>query len=121
MRAPYAILTPFIVVISLLGAYALNNSLFDVWVALIFGVIGYLLTKMKYSLAPLVVALVLGDPTESSLRQALIMGGGSPKILFTRPLSAPLIAVAILLFLLPVFHWARTRPKRPSVKKAVTA
>jgi putative tricarboxylic transport membrane protein len=112
MRVPYALLTPFIVVISILGAYAINNSLFDVWITLIFGVLGYVLTKLKYPLAPLVVALVLGDPTESALRQTLILSGGSLDILFTRPISGPLTLIAIALFLLPVFQWARRRTRR---------
>jgi putative tricarboxylic transport membrane protein len=112
MRVPYALLTPFIVVISILGAYAINNSFFDVWITLIFGVLGYVLTKLKYPLAPLVVALVLGDPTESALRQTLILSGGSLDILFTRPISGPLTLIAIALFLLPVFQWARRRTRR---------
>ncbi len=102
MRVPYALLTPFIVVISALGAYAINNSLFDVWITLIFGVVGYILTKLKFPLAPLVVALVLGDPTESALRQTMILSGGSLAILFTRPIALPLMLIAIALFLLPV-------------------
>ena len=109
MRIPYALLTPFIVVISILGAYAINNSVFDVWITLIFGVVGYVLSKLKYPLAPLVVALVLGDPTESALRQTLILSGGSLDILFTRPIAGPLTVVALLLFLLPVIQWARRR------------
>ena len=75
MRVPYAIITPFIVVISIIGSYSLNNSMLDVFITVVFGVIGYWLRKMKYPLAPLVVALVLGDSTERELRKALI---GSP-------------------------------------------
>jgi putative tricarboxylic transport membrane protein len=112
MRIPYALLTPFIVVISVLGAYAINNSLFDVWITLIFGLIGYVLTKLKYPLAPLVVALVLGDPTESALRQTMIMSGGSLDILFTRPIALPLTLVAIGLFLLPVVQLLLERRRR---------
>jgi putative tricarboxylic transport membrane protein len=111
MRVPYALLTPFIVVISILGAFAINNSLFDVWITLFFGGVGYVLTKLKYPLAPLVVALVLGDPTESALRQTLILSGGSLGILFTRPIAGPLTLVALALFLLPVIQWARRRAR----------
>ncbi len=116
MRVPYAILTPFIVMISILGAYAINNSLFDVWIVLIFGLVGYILRKLKYPAAPLIIALVLGDPTESALRQTLIMGHGSPAILFSRPISGPLMAVAILLFMLPVIRAVLSR--RPQVQQA---
>src|SRR5437870_7364887 len=76
MRVPYAIITPFIVVISIIGSYSLNNSLLDVSITIVFGLIGYWLRKMKYPLAPLVVALVLGDSTERELRKALIAGLG---------------------------------------------
>src|SRR5881296_3400753 len=64
MRVPYAIITPFIVVISIIGSYSLNNSMLDVAFTVIFGLVGYWLRKMHYPLAPLVVALVLGDLTE---------------------------------------------------------
>jgi putative tricarboxylic transport membrane protein len=120
MRVPYALLTPFIVVASVLGAYAINNSLFDVWITLIFGVVGYVLTKLKYPLAPLVVALVLGDPTESALRQTMIMSGGSLDILFTRPIALPLTLVALALFLLPVVQLVLAR-RRAGAKAASPA
>ena len=101
MRTPYAIITPFIVIISIIGAYSLNNSLFDVGVTVVFGVVGYWLRKMKYPLAPLVVALVLGDSTERTLRQSLIASGGNPLILVGSPIAAALMALAALMILLP--------------------
>jgi putative tricarboxylic transport membrane protein len=104
MRTPYAILTPFIVIISLVGAYVIQNNLFDVWLTLGAGVVGYVLKKLNYPLAPLVVALVLGDLTERSLRQSLIISDGSMAIFFTRPLAAVFMALACLLFLWPFFH-----------------
>ena len=91
-----------------MGAYAINNSLFDVWITLIFGVVGYVLPKLNYTLAPLVVALVLGDPTES-LRQNMIMSDGSLAILFTHPIALPLTLVALALFLLPVIQLVLAR------------
>src|SRR5438132_13575262 len=78
MRVPYAIITPFIVVISIIGSYSLTNSLLDVSITVVFGLIGYWLRKMKYPLAPLVVALVLGDSTERELRKSLIAVAGNP-------------------------------------------
>jgi len=86
MRVPYAIITPFIVVISIIGSYSLNNSMLDVFITVIFGVIGYWLRKMKYPLAPLVVALVLGDSTERELRKTLIAGAGDPAFFFSSTL-----------------------------------
>src|SRR6266568_7960447 len=112
MRVPYAIITPFIVVISIIGSYSLNNSMLDVFITVIFGLIGYWLRKMKYPLAPLVVALVLGDSTERELRKALIASGGSPLIFVGSPLSATLIVLALILLLLPVVRALRSRGKR---------
>ncbi len=109
MRAPYAILTPFIVIISILGSYSLNNSILDVFITIFFGLVGYWLRKLKYPLAPLVVALVLGDSTEKTLRQSLILSSGSPTVFFASPLSATLMVIAIMFALWPVVGLVRTR------------
>ncbi|HEU5288387.1 MAG TPA: tripartite tricarboxylate transporter permease [Candidatus Limnocylindria bacterium] len=101
MRTPYAIITPFIVIISVIGSYALNNSLFDVFITLVFGFIGYWLRKMKYPLAPLVVAIVLGDSTERELRKALIGSGGDPTVFVASPIAAVLLALAALMLAYP--------------------
>lgn len=102
MRVPYAIITPFIVVISLLGSYSINNSMTDVWITVIFGILGFWLQRLKYPVAPLVVALVLGDSTEKVLRQSMIMSDSGAAIFFTRPISGVLMVIAIGLFLVPV-------------------
>jgi putative tricarboxylic transport membrane protein len=79
---------------------------------LVFGVIGYVFKKLDYPLAPLVLALVLGDLAENALRQSLIMSQGSLAILFTRPISGVISAVAIFFFALPIItpYWRRWRP-----------
>jgi putative tricarboxylic transport membrane protein len=112
LRTPYAIITPIIVVLCFVGAYAIQNSLLDVWLVLIFGIIGFILRRLEYPLAPLVVALVLGAPTETALRQSLIMSDGSMMIFLTRPVSGPIAVIAILLFLLPLFQMALRRYRR---------
>jgi putative tricarboxylic transport membrane protein len=78
---------------------------------LIFGVIGYVFKKLDYPLAPLVLALVLGDLAENALRQSLIMSQGSLLILFTRPISGVITAVAVFFFALPLIapYWRRRR------------
>ncbi|HEV8535199.1 MAG TPA: tripartite tricarboxylate transporter permease [Candidatus Limnocylindria bacterium] len=113
MRAPYGILTPFILIISVIGAYTLNNSMKDVAICVIFGIVGYWLRKMKYPLAPLVVALVLGDPTERELREALISRGGDPLVFFSTPLSTILMVLAVVLLLLPLVRSVRARRREP--------
>ena len=112
LRVPYAILTPIIVVFSLAGAYTVNNSVFDMWLVVIFGALGLALRLLKYPLAPLIVALVLGFPTEAALRRTLIMGEGSMGILFQRPISAALLVVALALFAQPLISGARRRMGR---------
>src|SRR5262245_37070299 len=111
LRIPFAILTPLIVCVCAIGAYSVHNAMIDVWYMLIFGVIGYAFKKLDYPLAPLVLALVLGDLAENALRQSLIMSQGSLAIFFTRPISAAITAVALLFFALPAMApiWRRRR------------
>jgi putative tricarboxylic transport membrane protein len=109
MRVPYAIITPFIIVISIIGSYSLNNSVLDVFITVIFGLVGYWLRKLKYPLAPLVVALVLGDSTERELRKALIAGHGSPLYFFDSPISTVMLLAAFVLVLIPVIRTIRAR------------
>jgi putative tricarboxylic transport membrane protein len=111
LRIPFAILTPLIVVVCAIGSYAVHNNMIDVWYMLIFGALGYVFKKLDYPLAPLVLALVLGDLAENALRQSLIMSQGSLAIFLTRPIAGTITAVAILFFLLPVLTpwWRRMR------------
>jgi putative tricarboxylic transport membrane protein len=111
MNVPWGLLTPIIVVACFVGSYVMRNIMFDVWCTLIFGGLGYILKKLKYPLAPLAVALVLGEMTERFLRQSLIMSDGSFGIFFTRPLAAMFSIIAILLFLFPAYQVYRTKKK----------
>ena len=106
-------------VFCLIGAYTIQNSLLDVWLALIFGVVGFVLRRLQYPLAPLVVALVLGAPTETYLRQSLILGDGSLGIFFQRPLSMWIMIVAIVLLLWPLLQVIRRRvmARRPAASE----
>jgi putative tricarboxylic transport membrane protein len=111
LRIPFGILTPFIVVACAIGAYAVHNNLIDILYVIPFGVLGYVLKKLDYPLAPLVLALVLGDLAENALRQSLIMSQGSPLIFFQRPIAAVITLAALFLFALPVLApwWRRIR------------
>lgn len=106
LRLPYTIIMGFIVIFASVGAYSVNNNVFDVWMMLGFGVLGYVMKKLQYPIVPLVLALVLGRLAENSLRQALTISGGNVSIFFTRPISALFIAAAILAYLTPVIRWA---------------
>jgi putative tricarboxylic transport membrane protein len=101
LRMPFAILVPLIVFVCAIGAYSVSNSMLDVWYMLAFGVVGYVFKKLDYPLAPLVLALVLGDLAESALRQSLIMSQGSILIFLQRPIAAVITIAALLLFALP--------------------
>jgi putative tricarboxylic transport membrane protein len=110
MRVPYAIITPVIVLISIIGSYSLNNSMLDVFITIIFGLIGYWLRKLKYPLAPFVVALVLGDSTERTFRQSLIASGGNPLTFVSGPIAASLMVLAVLLLFYPLcVRWVAQR------------
>ncbi|MBI3989220.1 MAG: tripartite tricarboxylate transporter permease, partial [candidate division NC10 bacterium] len=109
LRLPYAVLTPVIVLLSAIGAYAVSNRMFDVWLMLLFGVVGYVFKKLEYPLAPLVIALVLGDMAETALRQSLIMSHGSLAIFFTRPLAAIFTSLSLGLFLVPALSKTTSR------------
>ena len=111
LRIPFAILTPLIVAICAIGSYAVHNSMIDIWYMLIFGVIGYVFKKLDYPLAPLVLALVLGDMAENALRQSLIMSQGSLAIFLTRPISGVITAFALFFFVMPVLTpwWRKLR------------
>jgi putative tricarboxylic transport membrane protein len=115
LRVPYTILMGFIVIFASVGAFTVNNNLFDVWMMLGFGVLGYLMKRLRYPIVPLVLGLVLGRLAENSLRQALTISGGSLSILFTKPISAIFIAAAILAYLTPVIRWALKGLRGPKV------
>ena len=102
LKMPFTILAPIIYVLCIVGGYAPTKALHDVWLMLIFGVMGYLLRKLDYPLAPAVLAIVLGPLAEASMRQSLIMEQGSFSIFFTRPISGTIMVIAIALLLWPL-------------------
>jgi putative tricarboxylic transport membrane protein len=114
LRIPFGILTPSIVLVCAIGAYAVHSSMIDIWYMLLFGVIGYVFKKLDYPLAPLVLALVLGDLAENALRQSLIMSQGSLTIFVRRPIAAVITALAVFFFVLPMITpwWRRWRAAR---------
>jgi putative tricarboxylic transport membrane protein len=102
LKIPYRILFPIILILCLVGAYSISNSVFDLYIMIGFGLFGYLMKKFEYEGAPLVLAFVLGPMVEVNLRKSLIMSDGSFSIFFSRPLSAAFLILAILLLLLPL-------------------
>jgi len=97
-------LYPVIFGISLIGVYSVSGSLFDCGLLAVFGLLGYLMRKLDYPSAPLILGLVLGDAMESALRQSLMMSQGSLSILVSRPMSATMLVLAVALLALPLFR-----------------
>jgi putative tricarboxylic transport membrane protein len=97
VRVPYGVLAPVILLCSVLGAFSVRNSLADVWMALLFGVLGYLMVKLGYPTAPLVLALILTPMLENALGQSLSMAAGSPLVFVTRPIAVTLIGAGLAL------------------------
>jgi putative tricarboxylic transport membrane protein len=106
LRIPFSIIAPIIVVICAIGAYTVHNNMFDVGMMLVFGVVGYLFKKLKYPLAPLVLALVLGDMAESSFRQAMLLSGGTLAIFWSNGLVGSIMALALALLYWPLMSMA---------------
>jgi putative tricarboxylic transport membrane protein len=109
LKVPYPILFPLILLFCLIGAYSLNNSLIEVLIMVIFGVIGYLFKKFGYEAAPLVLALVLGPMLEAALRRSLLLSAGDPLIFLTRPISAGLMLISIFLLVYPLLPWLKKK------------
>jgi putative tricarboxylic transport membrane protein len=109
LRVRYAYLAPGILAISLVGAYASTLGFANVWISLAFGVVGWLMIKLDFPRAPLVLALVLAPLLESSLRQSLLLSFGSLAIFVERPLAAALLACVVISLLLPAIGAARRR------------
>jgi len=103
LRMPQYVLYPLILGISIVGVYSTSGSLFDVALLAGFGLIGYLMRKLDYPSAPLILGLVLGGAMERALRQSLMMSEGHLSILVSRPISAVMLALAVLILLIPVF------------------
>ena len=91
----------------LVGGYAPTQDMHDVWLMLIFGVVGYLMRKLDYPMAPAVLAIVLGPLAEASVRQSLIMSHGSMTVFFERPISAVITLAALALLLAPLYKFFR--------------
>ena len=99
LKVPYKILFPMILLFCLLGSYSINNSVFDMVVMIIFGIIGYLLRKMKYEPAPFILAFLLSPLAEEALRQSLLISDGRFTIFVTSPISATCIGIILVMLL----------------------
>jgi putative tricarboxylic transport membrane protein len=102
LRIPFAIIAPVILIVCAVGAYTVHNSMFDVYLMVVFGVVGYIFKKLHYPLAPLVLALVLGDRAEDAFRQSMLLSQGNLRIFFDGALAALLTSAALVLLFWPL-------------------
>jgi len=102
LRIPFSVIAPIIIVICSIGAYTVHNAQFDVWMVVVFGVFGYFFRKLQYPLAPMVLAIVLGDNAEASFRQAMLFSRGEMIIFFETPLVASITGLAFFLLFWPL-------------------
>jgi len=102
LRIPFSIIAPVIIVICAIGAYTVHNAMLDIWFMLLFGVIGYVFKKLDYPLAPLVLALVLGDRAEDSFRQSMLISQGEVSVFFSNWLVGGITALSLVMLFWPL-------------------
>jgi len=102
LRVPFSIIAPVIIVICAIGAYTVHSAMLDIWFMLLFGVIGYVFKKLDYPLAPLVLALVLGDRAEDSFRQTMLISQGDMRIFYSNWLVGCITALALAMLFWPL-------------------
>jgi len=103
LRVPFSIIAPVIIVICAIGAYTVHNAMLDIWIMLLFGIAGYAFKKLSYPMAPLVLALVLGDQAESAFRQSMLMSQGDVSIFFSNGLVSSIMGLVLLMLVWPLF------------------
>jgi TctA family transporter len=115
LRIPFSIIAPIILVICAIGAYTVHNSTFDVVMMLVFGIVGYVLKKTDYPLAPMVLAIVLGDKAEEAFRQSLLASQGKLGVFWSNPLVSSIMALSLIALFWPIIQnglaWIRRAPK----------
>jgi putative tricarboxylic transport membrane protein len=114
LRIPFSIIAPIILVFCAIGAYTVNNNTFDVFMMLVFGIAGYLLKKTNYPLAPLVLAIVLGDKAEESFRQSLLGSGGSFSAFWSSGLVTFIMTLGLIALFWPLIQSGWTRLRQPA-------
>ncbi len=107
LRVPFHIIAPVILVVCAVGAFTVKNNMFDVWMMLGFGIIGYVFQKLSYPLAPLVLAIVLGDKAEEAFRQSMLTSQGNVLVFWSNPLVGTIMTLGMLLLFWPVITWLK--------------
>jgi len=116
LRVPYPILFPFILLFCVIGVYTINNNVFDIYLMIFFGGVGYLARKLEFEVAPFILAVVLGPLMEKAFRQSLIMFQGDFSVFVTRPISGVLFAIALFLLVVPLVTRGSRRKRIAGLK-----
>ena len=120
LRVPFSIIAPVIVVICAIGAYSVHTAMLDIWFMMLFGVVGYLFKKLDYPLAPLVLALVLGDRAEDSFRQSMLIAQGDMRIFFSNALVGSITGLALVMLFWPLLSRGLARMRGARVRTIAT-
>jgi putative tricarboxylic transport membrane protein len=116
MRVPFFIIAPLIFIVCVVGAYSVSNSHLDIMLMMGFGILGYLFKKLDYPIAPLVLAIVIGDKAEDAFRQSMLISKGSLAIFIANPLVTTLVTLGFAFLLMPLFiQLAGWRVRRAAV------
>jgi len=113
LKVPYRLLFPLIIIFCFIGVYSLNSNFYELLIMIFFGIIGYILRKIKYEPGPFLLAMILGPMLETSFRQSMTIAQGNPAIFFQRPFSAILLILVAIILILSLFFSTR-RIKRPA-------
>ena len=119
LRVPYSILAPVVVVFTSIGSYSIANQAFDLYTLIAFGVLGYVLRKLKFEAGPLPLAFILGPMIESSMRQSLLLSGGKFSIFVTRSISLTMVVLFALFVMGQTIFAIRRARRSPKIEKAV--
>ena len=109
---PEVIVSAYVVMCCLLGAFAARNNITDVWLMVIFGIVGYVFERLRFPITPLVLGVILGPLAESAFMTTMISFGNDWTVFFTRPVSGPIMAIAMLTLIYPVLRRLRRRARR---------
>ena len=109
LRVPYKYMYPTIIVLICMGVYSLNNNVFDVWLTLVIGAVGYIMRLFRFEPAPLLLGFVLGPMMEEQLRRTMLLSRGDPMVFLERPISATLILITVGVLVLALYSAARNR------------
>jgi len=118
LRIPFSIIAPAIMVVCAIGAFTVHNAQFDIWLMVAFGVIGYIFKKLQYPLAPLVLALVLGDRAEDAFRQTMVGSKGAMSVFFSNGLVGTIMVLALITLLWPLVSMIIGRVRQRTVLRS---